>query len=283
MLNLLKQARAAFSMLSADEVRKQADKPIHVGLVSDNVGAYGEMENFFLPESLTREERSLRMTQIHRAHDPAPPDSVDIVVYEPGMACPANAFTYHRDAPERTVAEILEAHRDVALALARQYPVFRQTVVERTIHEVARENALFALTTALPNIVPNLIELPWVVGEFASDTAFITANQVRLAFRIAAAYGQEVGMAEQKFQLLGIAGGAIGWRALARELVSHIPFGGGLIPKAAIAYAGTYAAGKGLEVLYVQNAAPGRDEQKSLYERGLARGREIARELRPAV
>jgi len=283
MLKLLKQARAAFSMLSADEVRKEADKPVHIGLVSDNVGAYGEMEDFLLPEGVPREVRSARMTQIHRAHDPAPPDSVDIVLYEPGMACPATAFTYHRGAPEQTVAEILTAHRGSALALARQYPVFRVPVVERIILEVARENALFALTTALPNIVPNLIELPWVVGEFASDTAFITANQVRMAFRVAAACGQDVGMAEQKFQLLGIAGGAIGWRALARELVSHIPFGGGLIPKAAIAFAGTYAAGKGLEALYVHNAAPTREEQKSLYERGLARGREVARELRPAV
>ena len=46
---------------------------------------------------------------------------------------------------------------------------------------------------------------------------------------------------------------AFGWRALARELVGHIPLGGGLIPKGAIAYAGTYVVGKGLEYLLVED------------------------------
>ena len=114
---------------------------------------------------------------------------------------------------------------------------------------VAKENALFAVATALPNVVPNLIELPWVVGEFASDTAFLTANQVRMAFQIAAACGKDVGLGKQKGAVLSIAAGAFGWRALARELVGKIPLGGGLIPKGAIAYAGTYLAGKGLEYL----------------------------------
>ena len=44
--------------------------------------------------------------------------------------------------------------------------------------------------------------------------------------------------------------GAFGWRALARELVGKIPMGGGLIPKAAIAYAGTRVVGLSLERLY---------------------------------
>jgi hypothetical protein len=139
------------------------------------------------------------------------------------------------------------------------------------------------VATALPNVVPNLIELPWLFGEFASDTAFITANQVRMAFQIAAACGKNVGFMQQKFELLGIAGGAFGWRALARELVSHIPLGGGLIPKGAIAYAGTYVAGKGLELLHLQNGRHTEDQLKSLYQRGLERGRDVARALRPAA
>ena len=89
-------------------------------------------------------------------------------------------------------------------------------------------------------MVPNFIELPWAIGEFASDTAFLTANQVRMAFQIAAACGKDVGLGKQKGAVLSIAAGAFGWRALARELVGKIPLGGGLIPKGAIAYAGTY-------------------------------------------
>jgi hypothetical protein len=282
MLKLLKQARAAFSMLSAAEVRKRAEKPIHFGLVADSSGAYAEMEAFLVPGGSPREERQQRIRQIHRASDAEPPGQVDIVLYEPGISCPEGAFTYHRGDTERTVAEILDEQAELGLALARQFPAFRSAVVEKVIHEVARENALFAVTTALPNVVPNLIELPWVFGEFASDTAFLTANQVRMAFQIAAACGKSVGLGQQKFEVLGIAGSAFGWRALARELVGHIPLGGGLIPKGAVAYAGTYLAGKGLELLHVQNGRHTDEELKALYQRGLERGRAVARSLKPA-
>ena len=110
--------------------------------------------------------------------------------------------------------------------------------------------------TALPDIVPSLVELPWAFGEWASDTAFLTANQFRMAFQIAAMYGHEVGFLDQKGQILVIAGGAFGWRAIARELVGKIPMGGGLIPKGAIAYAGTYVVGKALEKWHDASIAP---------------------------
>jgi hypothetical protein len=283
MLRLLKQTRAAFSMLNADEVRRRAEQPLHIGLVADSSTAYAEMEDFLAPQYLPREERLERLGQVHRATDQEPPSQVDIVLYEPGLACPARAFSYHRDNPQRTIEEILADKRDLPLALARQFPAFRRTVIEDVIHEVARENAFFSIVTALPNVIPNLIELPWIFGEFASDTAFLTANQVRMAFQIAAACGKKTGLAEQKFEVLGIAGGAFGWRALARELAGHIPLGGGLIPKGAIAYAGTYLTGKGLEALNLQNPRHSAEERKLLYQRGLERGHEVARSLRPAA
>jgi hypothetical protein len=40
------------------------------------------------------------------------------------------------------------------LPLGRQYPAFRQPAVERIIHSIARENALFAVATALPDVSP---------------------------------------------------------------------------------------------------------------------------------
>jgi hypothetical protein len=104
-----------------------------------------------------------------------------------------------------------------------------------------------------------------------------------MAFQIATACGKDVGLGKQKFEVLGIAGGAFGWRALARELVGHIPLGGGLIPKGAIAYAGTYLAGKGLELLHLQNGRHTDEELKAWYQRGLERGRAVARSWRPAA
>jgi uncharacterized protein (DUF697 family) len=237
------------------------------------------MEDFLVPERMPRSAWRMRMNQVYRASDPEVPSDVDLVLYEPGLPCPQNAYTLDRDHPENTIAEILREKNDIALALARQFPAFRKAVMDGIIHEVAKENALFALATAVPNIVPNFVELPWIFGEFASDTVFLTANQVRMAFQIAAAAGHKVGFAKQKGELLTIMAGAFGWRALARELVSHIPLGGGLIPKGAIAYAGTFAVGKALEYYHYGSQQPTAAERRQLYQEGLERGKGFAQGL----
>jgi uncharacterized protein (DUF697 family) len=277
MLNVLKQAKSAFSLLSANDILAQAELPVHIGLVADSSGAYAEMEEFLVPSTQPRQEWRRRLSQVHRANDGEVPAHVDIVLYEPGLPCPADAYSFDRGHAEATCAEILKDKSDLDLALGRQFLPFRRLVVERIIQMVSRENALFAIASALPNVVPSLIELPWAFGEFASDTAFLTVNQVRMAFQIAAACGKEVGLGKQKGAVLTIAGGAFGWRALARELVSHIPLGGGLIPKGAIAYAGTYLAGKGLEYLHVHDGEPTAAQREQLYQQGLEHGRSFAK------
>jgi len=70
--------------------------------------------------------------------------------------------------------------------------------------------------------------------------------------------------------------GAFGWRALARELVGKIPMGGGLIPKAAIAYAGTRVAGLSIERYYRIGATYTREERRLAYEDALERGKKLA-------
>jgi uncharacterized protein (DUF697 family) len=280
LLNTVKQARATFALLSPSEIRRRAAQSIHVGLVADGSAAYSEMEDFLIPAGLPRPMRMRLMEQVHRSSDPGVPQDVDLVLYEPGIPCPQTAYTFFRDDPDATVREVLKDKDGLALPLARQFPVFRNAVLEDIIHSVARENALFAVTTALPNVIPSLIELPWAIGEFASDTMFLTANQVRMAFQIAAACGKDVGFSNQKAEVFTIAAGAFGWRALARELVSHIPMGGGLIPKGAIAYAGTFVVGKGLELLHQNNGLHTEEEQRNLYREGFQRGRALSESFR---
>jgi hypothetical protein len=281
MLQLAKQARAAFSLLNPQAVRSLAQRPVHFGLVSSTPAGYADMEDFLIPPSLDRVVREERFGLVHRADDPNPPEDVDLVLYEDGLDVAEGAWAFDRAAPARTVAAILAGNEDAAVPLARQFPVFRPAVVERIIHSIARENALFAVATALPDVVPNLVELPWAFGEWASDTAFMTANQFRMAFLIAAANGLDAGFGEQKGQLLSIAGAAFGWRAIARELAGKIPFGGGLVPKGAIAYAGTYVVGKALERWRHSRAGLAREEGRKLYAAALKRGRTVARELLP--
>jgi hypothetical protein len=264
MLKYIKQARAAVSMLNADEVRKRAERPLTVGLVASSDRGYGEME-----EALGSLEGA------HRATNPDVPAKVDLVFYERGLGPDNGAFTFDPQAPETLVSDVMREHEELALPLARQFPGLRGCVVDRIIQAVARENALFAIATALPNVVPNLIELPWAFGEFASDTMFLTANQVRMAFLVAGACGKEMGFAQQKAELVSIVAGAFGWRALARELSGKIPLGGGLIPKGIIAYAGTMAVGKGLEYYHHANRHFTSEQGQIAYREGFDRGRQV--------
>ena len=272
MLNLIKQARTALVHLNPSRVRSHAGKGVHVGLVAPSGTAFGEIEDFFLPPDLSEAKREEMAQFVHRAGDPHAPQDVDLVVYYEGLQGPQGTYIFHPSDPDATVSEILDANEDIGLPLARQFPAFRKRVVERIILTISRENALFAVATALPDVVPNLMEVPWAVGEWASDTAFLTANQVRMAFLIAAACDREVGFGRQKLEILSIGGSAFGWRAIARELVGKIPLGGGLIPKGAIAYAGTFVVGKGLEHLYHANEAMPHEHRKLLYQKGLDQG-----------
>src|ERR1035441_4046519 len=107
MLKIMKQAKAALSLLSADDILKQAELPVHIGLVADGSSAYAEMEEFLAPSTLPRQEWRRRMCQVHRANDADVPGKVDIVLYEPGLPCPAGSYTFQRGHAEATCLEIL--------------------------------------------------------------------------------------------------------------------------------------------------------------------------------
>ena len=260
---------------------KRPSRPIAVALVASSSAGYADMEDFLVPAHVEPERRRDVLKIVHRDGDSGNPDRFDLVLYEQGLACPINAYTFFRDDPDRTLREILKDSHDLALPLARHFDAFRKPVIDRMIHSVARENALFAIATALPNVVPNLLELPWAVGEFASDTAFLTINQVRMAFLIGAASDREVGYMEQKGQIATIIGSAFGWRTLARELVGKIPLGGGLIPKGAIAYAGTYVVGKGLERVnrFGTSSTYSSSEKKEHFDSAFERGKAVVEVL----
>jgi uncharacterized protein (DUF697 family) len=278
MLQYIRQARAAFGLLNPEEVRRRAERTIHAGLVASSEQGFAEMEDFLVPPSLPREKRIDLMGQVHRAGDRNIPPKVDLVLYEEGLDAPKEAYTFHRDDPGATIREIIDGEDELALALGRQFPLFRTPVLDDIVSTVAKENAMFTVATALPNVMPNVLALPWAVGEFASDTAFLTANQVRMAFQMGAVCGSGVGLSQQKVTVLSIIGSAFGWRALARELTGKIPFGGGLIPKGAIAYAGTFVVGKAIQKLQ-NGGALTQSERDTIYRDALERGKDVAQSI----
>jgi hypothetical protein len=88
-----------------------------------------------------------------------------------------------------------------------------------------------------------------------------------MTFLIGAVYGEKVGYTAQWREITSIIGAAFGWRSLARNLVSKIPFGGGLVPKGAIAYAGTTVVGEGLIFFYTTGRRMTRQEVQEAFRK----------------
>ncbi len=277
--SILQQVRQAVRNLNPQEVRNAAERRLAVRLVASDEDGYAAMEKFFIPAGSSPARQAEARGMLFRGDESGGPERFDLEIWEAGLAAPPEAFLFHRRQPEKTVAEILERKEELGLALARAFAPFRTPVVEKVISSISKENALFALVTALPNIAPGLLQLPWSAAEAGSDTAFITVNQIRMLFLLAAANDRPVGYREQRAEIASVIAGAFGWRALARELVGKIPFGGGLIPKAAVAYAGTFVVGKSAERFYRIGYGYTRQERRLAYEEAYERGKRVARSL----
>ncbi len=269
-LNILKDIKSAYAHLNPGDVRDMSHRVISVGLVTSGPESYAAMEKLLGPVNLG---------VLQPVSDTSGPAPYDLIFCEQGMTCPQNAFVFPFQRSEQAIEQVLEKHQELEVPLARNFLAFRQPVIHRIIQRTSRENAMFSLVTALPNVVPNFLELPWAVGEFATDTAFLTMNQVRMAFLIAAANGKTVGYGDQKVELATIAAGAFGWRAIARELIGKIPLGGGLIPKAAVSFAGTYVVGLSLERFYRTGVGLDRSARKEAYQVAFERGKGVVQQL----
>ena len=272
MTNILTQVRQAVGNLNPKEVRESAERPLRIGVFAQNESFFRDLEHFLLPATLTVDKRRNAAKNVRRGRQGDPPYEIEI--YELGLDRSEHGVYFDPERPHQMVKDVLARHDELGLALARNFPPFREEVCRRATHSIARENALFSIATAIPNVAP-LLGLGWAVGEFASDTAVLTANQIRLAFLLAAASDRPVGYGEQKGEVASIIAGAFGWRAIARELIGKIPLGGGLIPKAAVAYAGTYVLGQSLDRLYKMGYAFSRAERKAAYVDAFDRGKAI--------
>jgi uncharacterized protein (DUF697 family) len=278
-MNVFQNIKDAIAHLNPHEIRDQVNRPVRLVLYADSESAYQQMENFFVPAELSDGKRAELANVVFRASSTpsarTPATGLEIQIFSRGLPKDKEGFTFHPENPEHTVKDILKRYPDVGVALARSIYPFRAPVADQIVKKIAKENALFSLATALPDMIP-FLTLPWAVGEFASDTAFLTANQVRMAFLLAAISDRDIGYREQKGELVSILLGAFGWRAIARELVGKIPFGGGLVPKAAVAYAGTKVVGMSIERYYRIGYGYTRQERRVVYEDALERGKTIA-------
>ncbi|QYJ17083.1 hypothetical protein Rxycam_02920 [Rubrobacter xylanophilus DSM 9941] len=135
-------------------------------------------------------------------------------------------------AGELAVRVVRALDEDYLVPLARGYPAFRRAACEEIVRKNARQNALIG---ALP--IPG------------ADMPVMTANQARMVLNIAAAYGEELTL-DRARELLGVLAAGFGLRALARQVMKLVPFGG-WAAAAAVGYAGTLAMGRAT-ILYFE-------------------------------
>src|SRR5512133_3647645 len=103
MLKHLRQARAAFSMLNPDEVRKKASHRVNIGLVAANGDGYAVLGDFLAPAELPNEARLNLMDQLHRAGHTGAPDQVDLVLYQGGLANPQGTYGFDPGNPAAAI------------------------------------------------------------------------------------------------------------------------------------------------------------------------------------
>lgn len=129
-------------------------------------------------------------------------------------------------------------HRE--LALAASFPFCRPAALRRIVARCARENAAVGA-------------LPLIPG---ADMPVMTANQLRMALEVLAAYGLGSSVREA-LALVGVVGAGLAYRQVARRLPKPTePLGWAL--RGAVGYAGSVATGVALGhivALMVQGAA----------------------------
>ena len=274
-LAILRQISGALRTLNPNTVRAQADRPVTVGILAADEAFFGRVVSFLVPEGLSEAKAAEAGRHILRLASEEDFDRCQFGFAEPGLPHPRHFYPFDCRNPDVAVETVLKEQQELWVPIARRFVAFRDPVIERIICKVSKENAMFTVATALPNVVPSIVSLPWAIGEFASDTAFLTMNQVRMAFLIAAASDCEVGYSKQRAQIASIVAAAFGWRAAARELVSKIPAGGGLLSKGLISFAGTYVVGKGLDRLLRIGRHLTREEKNRMYLEAYERGKEV--------
>lgn len=268
--------------ISAAEIAVEANIPLRIALVGTKADRDIAVQALFKSTSTT----TLLSTEFREIQTAPPAKIEEFDDFQPASGFPANPATFHfildlgaerQYAPEGsliytlkdfgglvpTLERILEDRPEWQMALARNFPLLRKSVATRLIHQTSVVNAEFALLTGITSAFPpTSILLP---VNAISDIVVLTKNQAMLALRLAAIHDLPVDYIKRSKELAPILGNAFGWRAVAREIVGMIPFGG-FVVKAMIAYAGTATIGNAAQFYYETGESLSREQLKTIYQ-----------------
>lgn len=132
---------------------------------------------------------------------------------------------------------IVRAAGDGAAALAVRLPAVRRAYCDHVVLANASQNAVIGAVVIIPG----------------ADMPAMTANQIRMVLKIAAAYGEEIGF-DRALEILSVVGAAFVFRTLARQALDFVP-GFGWALKGAVSFTGTVALGEAA-IAYFEAGAP---------------------------
>ncbi|MCX8063147.1 MAG: zinc-ribbon domain-containing protein, partial [Anaerolineales bacterium] len=171
------------------------------------------------------------------------------------------------------VPAVLEAIPHKQLALGRQFPLFREQISRQLISEGCLTNATYAFSTGLAEIVPGL-NIPLNVA----DVVVLTKNQAFMVYRLGLVLGLSTRWQDYVSEFGGVLGSGFFWRQVARQLIGLIP-AWGIIPKVAIAYAGTYVVGRVILQWYLTGKKLTPQQMRQLYTEAFQKGKAWAKTM----
>lgn len=165
---------------------------------------------------------------------------------------------------------VIELIPDQIVPLARVFPLFRQPVAHKLINDTCFSNATYAFTTGLAETIA-VADVPIVLA----DTFVLTKNQLFLVYKVGLALGYSTRWQDYVAEFGSVLGSGYLLRTASRTLVGLVPVFG-LLPKTAIAYAGTFAVGNAVLQWYLTGRHVTGEQMKQLYQQALERGKQVA-------
>ena len=252
--------------MSFDDLRDAALRQPRVAVIARNVDeARATAVEVFGPEAPE--------LVVAQGEDEAWPTAADIVLVE-RRARPAKGRGHYErvvefssDEPvERIRQAVVRVGDDMELALGRAFPALRQPAAMQVVNVTSRVNGQFALASNLPALVP-------VVGGLlaaGADTIVLTKNQLMMIYKLAAIHDRNLDNRFRIYQeMVPVVGAGLFWRTMARDLAAMLPFAAGAVPKVAIAFAGTFAAGMAAHVYYQEGKRVNSTRMREFYRNAL--------------
>jgi len=122
-----------------------------------------------------------------------------------------------------------------------------------------------------------VLGIPLSIG----DMIVLTKNQLMMSYRIALAAGKEGRARNLVAEIVGVLGGGLLFRQIARQLSGMLPVVG-IVPKVAVAYGGTWAIGRAVTIWATEGRKLTGERLKQLSRECLAKGRRVAEGMRGA-